>query len=846
MTESVEIKEQSSKKRIPFMFVMVVALAVFVARDPQRAWDICKVLLGFGAIIFVHELGHFAAAKSVGIMVEAFSIGFGPVLIGINKIKGGYQVRVLPTIIHGKDGNGALGFVIPTGSAKEGETEYRISLVPLGGFVKMLGQEDVTADKPSEDPRAFGNKAIWQRMIVISAGVVMNLICGTLLFLLVFSKGIQFPPAVVGFVSPGNPAAVAGIKGGDEIIAIDGDEKIDFSNLILAAALANEGEKVPLTVRHPEPDGTIETFHVEPKMPTTESEKNTGVKMFGIGPANELVIDAIEGEYRADFREMGIHPGDKVISVNGQPITRCDQLHNVIYPVPGVLSQEVVTVTTEHIDKDGQASQNTLKIFMNLSAFRARPDEEKVSDQILTMIPRLKITGFSADSPAQKAGAKSGDIIIRFGSLNNPVLEEMREYCQNHEKQIVEMVVARRENGKLVEKTLKVTPQRGEASWLSRIFAKPNVVVGVALLCDLENPVVAHCRDLADETKALPLPRGARIMAVAGEPVRDWKDILAGLVTHKNQEVEITYTTGDGQPETTLTATVPDNTGWIDFIYQPTFCNYDELMPSEKERTAEQVAALNPPLKIVDVADKAAQQTGLEKGDVILRFGEHNNPTAGDIRDYCKNPENQAVEMVVVRRENGSTVEKTISVTGGSYPKASTTGEKIYDPLVLEQLGFDYRIVGKYGLLPLKQLKRLYKGDTLTESLQLGMSRTYTFIAQTYLFLGGMFKGEVSAKAASGPVGILKMSYTVASQKSLIDFIYFLAVINICIAVFNFLPLPILDGGYIVILLIEKIKGSPVSVKVQEVVTYAGLVMIGGFFLYVTFNDIVKVFTGQI
>ena len=844
MTESVEPKKQSSKKRIPFIFILMVALAVFVVRDPQRAWDICKVLLGFGAIIFVHELGHFAAAKSVGIMVEAFSIGFGPVLIGIKRIKGGYQVSVLPTIIHGKDDKGALGFVIPAGAAREGETEYRISLIPLGGFVKMLGQEDVAADKPSEDPRAFGNKAIWQRVIVISAGVVMNLICGTLLFLFVFSRGIQFPPAMVGTVSPDKPAALAGIKGGDEIIAIDGNEKIDFSNLILAAALADEGEKIPLTVRHP--DGMVETFHVEPAAPTTERERNTGVRMFGISPANELVIDAIEGQYRADFRDMGIYPGDKVVSVNGRPITRYDQLHDVLYPAPGVLSQEVVTVTTEHIDKDGQASQNTLKVFMTLGAFRVRPEGEKVSDQILTLIPRLKISGFSADSPAQKAGAKSGDIIIRFGSLNNPILSEMHEYCRNHENQMVEMVVARRENGKLVDKTLKVTPQRATASWLSRIFAKPNIIIGVALLCDLENPVVAHCRDIGNEIKALSLPRGARITAVAGEPVRDWKDILAGLTAHKNQEVEIAYNTGDDQPAITLTTTVPDNTSWIDFTYQPTFCNYDELIPSEKERTAEQVVALNPPLKIVDVADKAAQQTGLKKGDVILRFGKHDNPTAGDIRDYCKNTENQAVEMVVARSENGSPAKKSINVTKSSYPKTSTVGEKIYEPLVLNQLGFDYRVVGKYGLLPLKQLKRLYKGDTLLENLQLGMSRTYTFIAQTYLFLGGMFKGSVSAKAASGPVGILKMSYTVASQKSVIDFIYFLAVINICIAVFNFLPLPILDGGYIVILLIEKIKGSPVSEKVQEVVTYAGLIMIGSFFLYVTFNDIVKVFTGQI
>ncbi len=77
-------------------------------------------------------------------------------------------------------------------------------------------------------------------------------------------------------------------------------------------------------------------------------------------------------------------------------------------------------------------------------------------------------------------------------------------------------------------------------------------------------------------------------------------------------------------------------------------------------------------------------------------------------------------------------------------------------------------------------------------------------------------------------------------------YFYFMAMISICIAVFNFLPLPILDGGVFVMLIIEKIKGSPVSMKFQEVITYAGFIMIGSFFLYVPFQDIVKWFTGKI
>jgi regulator of sigma E protease len=148
--------------------------------------------------------------------------------------------------------------------------------------------------------------------------------------------------------------------------------------------------------------------------------------------------------------------------------------------------------------------------------------------------------------------------------------------------------------------------------------------------------------------------------------------------------------------------------------------------------------------------------------------------------------------------------------------------------------------------LPLTPMKKTFKGENWFESLGMGLDRTYVFAAQTYLMLRGMVKGTVSPKSASGPVGILKMSYTIVEQKSYIFYFYFMAMINICIAVFNFLPLPILDGGHFVLLIVEKVKGSPVSIKVQEVISYAGLVLILGFVLFVTYYDIVKLATGQL
>ena len=103
-----------------------------------------------------------------------------------------------------------------------------------------------------------------------------------------------------------------------------------------------------------------------------------------------------------------------------------------------------------------------------------------------------------------------------------------------------------------------------------------------------------------------------------------------------------------------------------------------------------------------------------------------------------------------------------------------------------------------------------------------------------------------SAADVSGPVGILKISYTIAEGRSLIDFLYFMALISICVAVFNFLPIPVLDGGHLLMLIIERIKGSPVSIKVQEIATYAGLFLIIIIFVLVTFNDIIKVINNQI
>jgi len=147
--------------------------------------NIAWAAIGLGMVIFFHELGHFAVAKWCNVNVERFSIGFGPILFGW----------------------------------KWGETEYALSLIPFGGYVKMLGQDDadpsqLTNEEIAQDPRSYLAKNVFQRMAIISAGVTMNVITAVFFVAGAFALGYETTPAVIGEVRPGMPAWQAGLPAG--------------------------------------------------------------------------------------------------------------------------------------------------------------------------------------------------------------------------------------------------------------------------------------------------------------------------------------------------------------------------------------------------------------------------------------------------------------------------------------------------------------------------------------------------------------------------------------------------------------------------------------------------------
>ena len=148
-----------------------------------------------------------------------------------------------------------------------------------------------------------------------------------------------------------------------------------------------------------------------------------------------------------------------------------------------------------------------------------------------------------------------------------------------------------------------------------------------------------------------------------------------------------------------------------------------------------------------------------------------------------------------------------------------------------------------FPIIPFKPLKRLYDADGPIEAIVMGFRKTTSFITQTYVTLRRLIGGLVSPKNLMGPVGIMSFSYQIVAEQPPVYYVYFLGLISAVIAVFNFLPVPPLDGGLIVLLIIEKIKGSPISERVQTILAYTSWTLILALLIYVTFNDILRLFS---
>jgi len=692
--------------RVVLFAAVFMAVLYFIVRNVSAFGNVLLVLLGFGAVILVHEFGHFVVAKLSDIKVEAFSIFMPPTLFGVQRKEEGIRIRILPDIFpkEGDDSDeGALRITI-TGEGKASETEYRVGLIPFGGFVKMLGQEDTGPVKSSDDPRSFANKPTGIRAAVLAAGVFCNVISAVIIFMIVFLIGINLTPAVVGGVSPDSPAARAGIRAGDEVISVAGkSDDLDFSNIGIAAALSGEDEKVPMKVRHE--DGTEEDLEL-----VAELLPGGQMREFGIDIPLSLTVGRLREDDAAElFSRTGFLGGDRIKSVDGRDVQSFWELREV---VQSILLPEV-TLSVERAGDQGETELFTSQIGLDwLFASSHYIDSENKLYHIYSMVPRLRI-GIVSDelisgSDDKESSLQPGDIILTIGDVENPTYSEMRDVTEKYEKKELPIKVLRT-NADGSEKILTVTVKPKKKAGSDR------VLIGIGVVLDAEHPVVAKTIDAEGGPERLDIPRGAAITAVDGTHVSNFYEIIREIKRYGGERITINW------------------------------------------RVDEEMA-----------------------GSVALNVDEN-------------------VE--------GITVKSAFS-----------------------------------EIIPFDDLKRTYKAGGPIDAIVMGYKRTVMFVAQTYVTLKRLIGGLVSPKNLMGPVGIITLSYRIVAEQPLVYYVYFLGLISAVIAVFNFLPLPPLDGGLVVLLLVEKIKGSALSERVQGIIAYVGWALILTLILYVTFNDIIRSF----
>jgi regulator of sigma E protease len=251
-----EAEEQRPTGKLFYLFLLGgLAAYLLYTFDVDGLIAIAKTALGLTFVVFVHELGHFAVAKWCDVHVEAFSIGFGPALPGC--------------------------------SFRYGETTYMIGALPLGGYVKMVG-EGPDVEDGEDDPRSFKNKSVWQRMAIISAGVTMNLVLALACFVFVYrTHGAERSPGVVDGVDPGSPAWKLGVKSGDVIQWIGNRGPYPYFDELRPVVMnSRENEKLNFVWGPPNaPEGQVHHAQIEPKKTADDSRP-----LIGIAPPRELKL----------------------------------------------------------------------------------------------------------------------------------------------------------------------------------------------------------------------------------------------------------------------------------------------------------------------------------------------------------------------------------------------------------------------------------------------------------------------------------------------------------------------------------------------------------------------------
>lgn len=713
-------------------------------------WMIVSVAVGLGLVIFVHELGHFLAAKACGVKVEKFYIGFD------------IPLGMLPSTL--------LKF-------RRGETEYGIGILPLGGYVKMLGQDDNPRNQAREnerikirqgtpagaegggpsaaaavataeaaagadqaslgagefawDPRSYPAKPVWQRMIIISAGVIMNLIFAVIFAALAYRQGVSYTPCIVGGTAPGNPAWVRGLNAGDKIIQIgrhgQRDEQLRFDKDLVTDVLLNG-------VSHPMHLLVRRAGQSDPEWisltPTDRLADYHRPASLGIRAAASTVVDVVLPAAAGSSQDPGyrdLRPGDEIVAVDGEPLFRDPQTGLIFdHELDRHLARkmkEPIKLTVRRQAKQAEtagaavaaAPAQTLEVTLPPTPLRMTGLVMKIG----------KVVGVREGSPAEKAGFRTGDVLERMEGEDIGDAVTLAQRLLERVGREVEFEVQR--DG--AKATLRATPAAPAAF-------RDGCIYGYGA------------------------PLGLESLGLAFQLTNEVADVVPGSPAHKEHLQK-----GDRITSVTL---IKDGEELPDPI---------PLMESKSWWSRR--------WRKLWVASAEEAEKDLPNWYFVHTL---------------LNMEPDLDLKLTYRRGPGSDSDRTVTL----------------HPLDSDRFFYPAR---RFGTTAVSFVRT---AESWSEAWALGYAETEVSVKTVVAFLQRLCTGNISFTNLGGPILIVRAAGSEASE-GVPRLLVFLTLLSANLAVLNFLPIPALDGGHMLFLAAEGIRGKPVNERLQVTLTLIGV-----------------------
>jgi regulator of sigma E protease len=648
------------------------------------------VVVGIGLLIFVHELGHFLAAKLCDTKVEVFSIGF-------------------------------FG-AIPGCQFKYGETLYKIGMVPLGGYVKMPGENpgDVSDEEAAKDPRLLSNKSVGQRMLIFSAGVIMNILLAGVFFVIVYLHGKEERAPILGLVEPGSPAFQAGIEPGSVLLEVDGRLNPTYEDLFMASALARPN-KTEIFLRWRTPSGEERQGTVIPR-----KLKNDTRPLIGTVQAQSLRFPSGLARDPDLGKKREIESAD--LGLKGSPVA-----------------------------KAGFEPGDTL---VGVRAAGSKEPFEKLNVGVDLVRAEFKYRAVPMEFEVSHAGSTS---------------------------------------------TVKVGP---------RLFVSPPFRMTMG-------PIVSRVKEQYVPPSARQFLEGDVIKKVENKPVRDpmrLPDELMDLVEKKDK----------------LTVTVLRDGKEVDLKLQCAELRgrgtSNEMRPLGGSNSPVAIPALGVAYRVEPIiaeVDKNAPDAIQKMLGGTLKQVTFNGE--GKAEDLEVGPDDYQWPYLFFRWQFAGNRTAQVKVEKDGMPQIG--------PVTAAEVPGWYQPDRGFALFEAE--KTVVVADGVLDALRLGSIETGRFIIRIYMNLRSFLTGDLSVKYLSGPFKMFEQTYQMA-EEGILKLILFLAIISVNLAVVNFLPIPVLDGGHVMFLIIEKIRGKPATERMMVVANIIGLSIIAALMLFVVFLDVSK------